>query len=333
MKNIRILINLTSLLLCVALFTVGCKGEEMASSESEMNSSAPIVSSSEVQSVEEDKVTYDDLLSSMNASGKCLTAYGDLRGEEYSAALSQLQAVLSGYTKNISFAAYTLDNRKAVGFNTDAEIFCACTVKAAYSYYCCLQMDKGVGSLDTQMTYEQKHYESGTGDMQYSPYGTVFDMSTIITKSMSISDNVGYLMQVDFFGREGYNAWISSLGCSSLQIKPTVWSLKANARDHLVIWREIYNYFLSDAPHAEFLYNTCTGTAGNFATAALKGVEYSHKQGHNRSGDWTSYSDAGIVWKGDTPYVIAIITDAAGPSSYDADIFAQISTIVNDKLF
>lgn len=333
MKNIKFLINLTSLLLCITLFAVGCKSEKSVSSESETTSSAPMVSSNEVQSSEDNKSDYDDLLGTMSVSGKQLIAYGDLREDEYSAALSELETVLSGYTRNISFAAYTLDNRKAVGYNTDAEIFCACTVKAAYSYYCCLQMDKGNGSLETQMTYEQKHYESGTGDMQYSPYGTVFDMSTIITKSMGISDNVGYLMQVDFFGRDGYNAWISSLGCDSLQIKPTVWSLKANARDHLVIWREIYNYFLSDAPHSEFLYNTCTGTAGNFATAALSGVEYSHKQGHNRSGEWTSYSDAGIVWNGNTPYIIAIITDAPGPSSYDADIFAQISTIVNNKLF
>ena len=106
-------------------------------------------------------------------------------------------------------------------------------------------------------------------------------METALGKSMSISDNVGYLMSVDFFGRDGYNEWISSLGCDSLKIKPTVWSLRTKANDLVKIWCEIYNYFESDAAHSKFLYDSCTGTAGNYATESLDGVEYSHKQGHN----------------------------------------------------
>lgn len=274
---------------------------------------------------------YGDLLKEMGGLGKQLYAFGEL-GTDGPAELETLNMLLNDYKHNISLVAYSLDGKKAIAYNTGAQIFCACTVKAPYTLYCLMQMENGKATLDTQMTYEKKHYEPGTGDMQYKPFGTVFDMRTMLHKSMSISDNVGYMMAADYFGRDGYNAWVSSIGAPSMQIKPTVWSLRANALDLAVCWREIYKYFCRGGEYAEFLYNSCTGTKDNYSTAALD-VNYSHKQGHNRSGDWTSYSDAGIVWKEGAPYILAIITDAPGPSAYDAGVFAEIANIVHNELF
>ncbi len=273
----------------------------------------------------------EDLLNEMTNSGDSLTAYGELVNEAYSEPLSRLRAVLDGYNRKVSVVAYSLDNSKALAYNAQQELFCACTVKAPFALYSCLQMEKGIASLSTELTYLERHYESGTGDMQYSPFGTVFSMETAINKSMSISDNVGYIMTVDYFGRDGYNEWITGLGCPSLTIKPTVWSLRAKARELAVMWREIYNYFSDGSELAKFLYGTCTNTAGNFATASLSGVDYSHKQGHNSTGDWLAYCDAGIVW-GERPYIIVILTDAPGPSSYDAQLMTDVITIINNEL-
>lgn len=275
---------------------------------------------------------FGDLLTQIGG-GKKVTALGELSDSRYADAVSRLEVVLKGYSREISLVAYSLDNRKAVSFNAEAELFPACTVKAAYSLYNCLEMDKGNGSLDTKMKYEQKHYEPGTGDMQYKPVGTVFDMKTIIHKSMSISDNVGYMMQVDYFGRDPYNKWVSELGCSSLQIKPTVWALRAKADEHAVIWREIYRYFISGKQHSEFLYNTCTGTDGNFASKAITDAQYSHKQGFNRDTKWNSMSDAGIVWKGDNPYIIVILTNSEGITSSAQKVMDEAVNIIHNELF
>ncbi len=273
------------------------------------------------------------VLPKLLAVDKTVTAAGALEDAKYLQKIDELQSVLSDYSYNISLAVCSLDGSKGLFYNTNAEIFGACTVKAGYTLYACKQMEQGNGNLQTQLIYEQKHYEPGTGDMQYSPFGTVFSMETALFKSMSISDNVGYLMAVDYFGREGYNEFINGLDCPSLAIKPTVWSLRTKANDLIKVWAEIYNYFESDSEYAKFLYSSCTNTSGNYATAALSGVDYSHKQGHNSTGDWKSYSDAGIVWKGDTPYVIAILTDAPGPSALSADTFAKIIDIVHNDLF
>ena len=320
-------------MLCVLLFATGCTDNTDLDQSS--IPSTPSVPSSSISKPTESKPqnNYGNLLEKLPNAGKSVTAYGALEDEEFSAALLELEGVLKGYKHNISVAAFTLDNQKALTYNTETGIFGACTVKAAYTLYCLKEIEKGNGSLEATMTYEKKHYEPGTGDMQYSPFGTVFDMKTIISKCMSISDNVGYLMMVDYFGRDGYNEWITELGCPSLTIKPTVWSLRTKANELVIVWKEIYDYFKTDSEYSRFLYDICTNTPHNYATAALEGVTYSHKQGHNSKGDWLSYSDAGIVWKENNPYIIAVITDAPGPSSYDANIMKQIITVIDGKLF
>lgn len=332
MKTFKLLYKLLAVLLVATLFLTGC-GEPTKTPEPEV--SIPSQSQTEISSdvSSEEPSRYNDLLAEMSDCGTTVVAYGDLKNSEYESALTELEKVLDEYSRNVSLVVYSLDNNKALCYNTSARLFCACTVKAAYALFSCKEMESGKGSLDTEMIYESKHYEPGTGDMQYSPVGTKFKMNTIIDKTMGISDNVGYLMMVDYFGRTEYNSWISKLGCDSLKIHPTVWSLKANSKDLAVVWREIYNYFETDTDYAKFLKDICTNTKDNYATAALTDVEYSHKQGHNRSGGWHAYSDAGIVWKGNKPYIVSVLTDAPGPSTYDAEFMAKMIKIVNEKLF
>lgn len=331
MKRIK---NFSCVAICICFLVVLCSCNSDKEGE-QVSSSSSSVSAAQSGSSEQEKQPsrYEDLFTLMGECGKNVVPYGDLKDSKYNEAISELNTVLNSYTRDISVVAYSLDNNKAICYNTQKGIFGACTVKASYSLYSCLEMEKGKADLSTTMAYEKEHYEPGTGDMQYSPIGTTFTMETIINKTMSISDNVGYLMQVDYFGRDGYNNWVGMLGCESLKIKPTVWSLRTKAKDLAVVWREIYNYFENNTKYSKFLYNSCTNTKDNYATAALSGVEYSHKQGHNRSGDWLSYSDAGIVWKEGNPYIIVILTNAPGPSSYDAEIMAKTIKIVNDKLF
>ena len=213
-------------------------------------------------------------------------------------------------------------------------MFCACTVKAAYVYYCLLEMEKGNGSLTEMLQYKSEHYESGTGDLQYSPVGTMFSMETVLNKTLTVSDNVGYRMLVDRFGREGYNTWIEELGCPTLKIHPTVWSLKASARDLAVLWKEIYEYLETETDLAKFFSSICTDTGSDYATQSLENVHFSHKSGHNGSGDWHAYSDAGILWNDGEPYVYAILTDAPGLySATGKNLMVSAMDIIHGELF
>ncbi|MBQ0083977.1 MAG: serine hydrolase [Clostridiales bacterium] len=361
-------IKLSAVLLCICILLTACAGngennteeaESVTSAENtsneitskENNSTVPTASSEKsdnssntVSAIPENKTLtynrkkvtvtneYGNVLKNIGNVGTTVTAYGKLKEDKYKSSLEKLEKVFDNYSHTVSAVAYSLDNSSAVCYNTSTDLFCACTVKAAYTLYCCKQMESGKCTLDTKMKYEKKHYEPGTGDMQYCPIGTEFDMRTILDKTMRISDNVGYMMATDYFGREGYNKWITDLGCPSLKISPTVWSLHAKAKDLAVIWKEIYDYFGKNTEYSNFLYNSCTNTPNNYATAALN-LEYSHKQGNNRSGKWLAYSDAGIVWKDGNPYIIVILTNAPGPSDYDAKMMKDAIKIINNELF
>ena len=335
-----------SLLVCFAF--AGCKGDEDTVSSTPKNTSSKTEtaeSKEETSSKQETSRpaeiipvdTYGDLLKKMKESGKQLAFYGKWAtdGSADGTDAAELTNALNSYRHKISFVAYSIKNDRAVCYNTESDAFCACTVKAAYVLYALKEMEKAqINPDETYLTYEKKHHETGTGDMQYSPYGTKFTIRTTVEKTMSISDNVGYMMLVDRFGRDGYNKWISALGCESLQIKPTVWALHAKSHDLAVVWREIYNYFKQKENniYSKLLYDCTTNTANGYAAAALKDVDYSHKQGNNRGGDWHSYSDAGIVWRENEPYIISVITDAPGPSDYDAQMMAKIITYVDKKI-
>ena len=323
-------------LICVVLCLSGCRANSESahsSNDSAKNTSSDIIYEGNTSKAEVVEPSLPDLMLGITECDKTVTVYGELTNPQYQEHINELESVLDRYDQNISLCVYALDNSRALCYNTAAEIFGACTVKAPYTFYCCKQLEQGVGSLDDVITYEQKHYEWGTGDMQYSPFGTQFSLRTAMHKSMSISDNVGYLMTVDYFGSDGYNEWVESLGCESLKIKPTVWSLKTKSIDLVKVWREIYNYFESNSQYAAFLKESCTNTADNYATAALENVSYSHKQGHNSTGEWLSYSDAGIVYKENSPYVIAVLTDAAGGSAKERQLMAQIINIIHNQLF
>ncbi len=337
-------VNILSLLLAAALVLGGCgtenpknalTAEEKTTVEFSGEENPPESALPETQAppVTEEKPDFGDLFRSIKSHGKTVEAYGLLAEESYAAALQELEQALSETGYGVSITIVSLDSQKALSYNTEKTLFCACTVKAAYVLYCLEEMEKRDISLTLPLTYESHHYESGTGDMQYSPVGTVFPLETVFNKTLTVSDNVGYRMLVDYFGREGYNAWITEKGCPSLQISPTVWSLKAKSAELAILWQEIAKYFENGGKYADFLRSICTDTGAAYATQSLEGVHTSHKSGHNGTGKWLAYSDAGILWDENSPYVYSILTDAPGlHSSAGAQIMAKAMNIIHNKL-
>ncbi len=308
--------------------------EESSFTESVDDSSADISQevseeSSLPEASEPDTEPRQDIFELITDHGKEIQAYGDLNSEEYADIYNDLEAILEEYDNEISFVIISADNSKGISYNTESRMFCASAIKAGVCFYACMDMEEKNTPLSTQVEYKSEHYEPGTGNLQYEPVGSVFDLETTIREAMRISDNVGYLITADYFGRENYNLWAEEKGIESLKISPTVWSLKSGARDFAFLWKEIYNYFGTNSEYAKFLYNSCTNTEGNFATKVLGDVSYSHKQGHNRSGGWHSYSDAGIVWDEESPYIFAILSDIPGPNATGESMMADIMAVVN----
>lgn len=266
-----------------------------------------------------------------SVKGEILTA-GDIDPEDpkTAAALQEIQALIDGFDRRVSFCAYALDGQTAITYNCEDTYFSACTIKAGFILYCCMAIDQGLASKDEVMYYQEKYYHTGSGTIQFSEYGTPYTLERLIRLCMSISDNVAYEMLSAYFGHTGYNEMMEALGVERLCMGSSIWSYKMTARDLAIIWREVYFYFQTDSPMAKLYRESCTNTRFNYATVYIK-EPYSHKSGDN-FGKNATYSDGAIVWA-DRPYVVAILTNGeAGTGDGETETVGNIVKIINDKI-
>ncbi len=252
----------------------------------------------------------------------------DTDDPQVSAVLQRIEDLIDGYDKKVSFCAYALDGSRAITYNCEEEFFSACTIKAGFLLYCCLAIDQGLASADEVMYYQEKYYHKGSGIIQFSEYGTPYTLKRLIELCLSISDNVAYEMLSAYFGHTGYNEMIETLGVERLKLGSSIWNYKMTARDLSIIWREIYFYFQTNTPMAQWYYQSCTNTRFNYATVYLT-ENYSHKSGDN-FGTYAVYNDGAIVWA-DRPYVIAIMTNSEGTQT-DEELVGTIVKLINDSL-
>ena len=239
---------------------------------------------------------------------------------------NELSFVLDDYGKNISIVCWSVDGSKVVEYNTKQSYFSACTVKMPVMYSYCKLADAGLIDMNKELTYMSKHFYKGSGKIRYQPFGTKYTTAQLINESLSISDNVAYVMLLDAYGKVPVNTLMDELGCSSINLSSSgKWAKNIKAKDLATVWNEIYNYFCSDATNAELLKNACTNTPYNYGTLCIT-EDYSHKSGDN-FGEFCAYNDAGIVWS-EVPYVYVVLTNSEG-TQYDINTVNSAMKIVN----
>lgn len=271
-----------------------------------------------------------DILNIEHSNDNTVFTAGNL---SYGENVLELQNKLNTYDKNISFLAYSLDGNKAIGYNINTEYFSACTVKAGYILYCYNEVEKGNGAITDVYTYTADMYHGGSGSIKDSPYGTQYTLEQLMNKALSESDNVAYDMCYKRYGADGYNAFLTELGCKTfLFSNGSNWGHNVKVKDSVIIWLNIYEYLRKDTELSRLLYESCTDTLYSFIGDALPEYDVSHKSGWNGE-PLAAYSDAGIVYNGDSSYVIAIFTDSDG-SKYDRefvnDTIQRIDAIINN---
>lgn len=237
-----------------------------------------------------------------------------------------LNRILNNYKGQISIKAVSLDGTKGITYNSEGEYFSACTVKAPYMLYCYRQMQQGNGSLKEEMTYNSsKHYHSGTGELKWNPNGTVYTLKEIMYYTLWKSDNVGYMMCLDRFGKDGYNEMMDEWGCPSLKIEDYApWSFVARAEDLVIAWRHIYEFMQEQNEFSWAMYDSCTPCSYNFMGDAIPKFVISQKYGW---GD-DVYSDGGIVYSDNGNYIFAVYTNSSG-EEYDKRVVNDAFRIIH----
>ncbi|MGN1100593.1 MAG: serine hydrolase, partial [Huintestinicola sp.] len=180
----------------------------------------------------------------------------------------KLVSLLKNVRYNKSFVLYDIESGAAISYNDSKYYPVASTVKAPFVLTCLRSVDSGEHSLNETMTYTSKFYAGGCGTIRRSPYGTVYDLRSIITTTIVNSDNSGYHMLKDHFGYEDYNNFLTSLGNKVTITKYVKWG-QTSPMDSLRNWSEIYNYTEGGSPNGDFLKELLTGTADSCIRSTL----------------------------------------------------------------
>lgn len=135
-----------------------------------------------------------------------------------------------------------------------------------------------------------------------------------IQNTIQWSSNDDYKDLITSYGYSEFNNWAAGLGCFDIAITGE-WYPAVNAREFAMLWSSIYDYFMSEScdPDIRELYNGTLSSA-IYETLGAQYTVYS-KGGWIGEGLGTYYNvqnDAGIVMKGEDPYVLVILSDAYG---------------------
>ncbi len=237
----------------------------------------------------------------------------------------QIDEILDGFDKEISLAVYSIDGSKSLFYNTEQRFFSACTIKIPWIMYLCKGIDAGVYDKDMELTYEERHYHQGSGNIRKGEYGDTYTVEKLIKLCLSISDNVAYKMLMELVNTEDYIRYTNELGYATFQTKGKMWSSRAMVKDYLGVWNEAYQYMATGTEGAKLMKNSCTNTPFAYGVLTLEDSSYSHKSGDN-FGASCAYHDAGIVWA-NTPYMYAVFSKCEGEDVYTEKIDSAMAIV------
>lgn len=219
----------------------------------------------------------------------------------------------ASFTKAQSVALIELDTNMAFTYSKDTKIATASSIKGPMGLFAYKCIDDGLISWDTMKSYQVWHYQANsTGVVQNSPFGTAFNVKTLMDYMIRISDNQAYLMIKELVGAGEFEKMMESLG--STQIIPTGsnWGY-ITGWEMATVWREIYHYSLASDSGAE-LFDRFMHAQYNYIYRAIPQYEAAHKSGWSGK----AFNDAGVVFADGHQYVLVVLMGRNGvkdPSS------------------
>lgn len=202
------------------------------------------------------------------------------------------------------------------GFNAAKSMPAASTIKVPVMVEVFTQLEAGRFDLRHRVMLEAPDKDFGSGELADAPVGTTYAVSELVEKMIDISDNTATNMLIRLVGRRAINRQMAELGLMRTRLAGDVrtdgWSIRQTLRTSpadlvrlltLMARRELVDAWSSnemiDILEAD-RYNT-------LLPEPLPGdVPIAHKTGSL----YDTLNDAGIVFAGTAPYVIAVMTTA-----------------------
>lgn len=227
-----------------------------------------------------------------------------------------------------TYGVYVIDltTRQVCGVNEDTVFHAASTFKLPLNLYLFQQIANGQINPQTKLTYSSKHYEGGTGILQYKNYGTSYTIQELAKYSIVYSDNVATNMLLGRLGNPNVKKLMRNAG-------GIVVNNSANTtcpRDMAIYMNALVEFNKEHPDQGAILLNHLKNTVFNdrIPTLLPPGTGVAHK-----TGDWPasgSYHDVGLVDHPGHPYIIALFSKNVSGSAHAYQVLQRLSRLVYD---
>lgn len=230
---------------------------------------------------------------------------------------------MAEYSFETSFYAIDLETHASFAYNPQKSFESASTIKVAFALYLAKEIESGRLSLNDILTYEERHYATGSGSTQESVFGTQFTVKALFYRMIYNSDNVAYYMLAEYAGEDGFNEMVSGLG----------WEHTISSKDHwcdvtpqelAIIWQEIYTY-KDTCSEGQLLWTYLTSNLYNEFEVEMPEYESAHKSGWGYNG----YHESGIVF-GSRSYICVVMTATGNKNNCLHRTIRNLDNLIND---
>ncbi|MZP31322.1 serine hydrolase [Heliobacterium undosum] len=185
---------------------------------------------------------------------------------------------------------------------------------------------QGKVDLDAKLTYTSQYYRQGTGILQTKPYGGQYTLRELGRLSIVYSDNVAWVMLLDYLGRENVNNYMRSLGANVTGSDANGYFITTPCDmgkylGALLVFKDAYPQLGGE------IFSAMQNTIFNERIPAKlpNGTVVAHKIGSLND----SIHDMGIVFANNRPYIISLYSKNAWEAASN-ETLAQVSKMVYD---
>jgi beta-lactamase class A len=245
--------------------------------------------------------------------------------------LSELAARAPG---RVGVAVRDLSTGLETSVNGGSNMPAASVIKIPVMVEVFRQMSLGRVSLDRVVHLRESDRDFGWGDIADAAAGSGFTVKTLLRAMITDSDNTATNMLIRLVGRQHINATMADLGLRDtylgdyIRSDGDIRSLRTSAADMARLLQRIALEQVVDAWSCREMIAIMAGQRHNnlIPEPLPKGIEIAHKTGTLHD----TLNDVGIVFLGQQPYVIAVMTTHLADLDAGRDFIRHVSRLAFD---
>ena len=228
-------------------------------------------------------------------------------------AINDATSALTDQEITVGYVFLNLKTGMGLARDVDTEVYAASSIKGPYAAYLCSLMDEGQISRDTRCKNNWR-LDEGSGRDQ-----STYSVESLIEDMVVWSDNDALRFVRASYDDLGFEQYLANMSADTNIAHDGEWFAHYTARDSAIMWMSIYQYLTQAETNenaawlAELMSKTNTSFVRNAVEANDMEATVYNKAGWcigSSGDDYDSVCDSAIVYDGNVPYLLVIMTSA-----------------------